>query len=293
MSNFKVYNAIFAPNISSTAKVVYAYLCKCTNNAGECYPSQGLIGQNCGISVSTVKKCLKELENAALISITTQMRQTGGKRSNLYAVNKCEGGYFIAPAYIFSQPLSPKAKVTLLYFCRLSGGTDKVFPSHKTTAQACGLSVAGARLAIDELEESGLVTRQAQYRADNGQRANLYSIIHPCQQTTDAPQNTVCKLKQSDEKADKPTNSTPHSKNIATTPAISHPAELKSIMTYAYNDLKSIMVKKMKTKNLKLSNSTMFKAVDGYCHLEINQHLGYDTKLVEKARPPTQLAFFF
>lgn len=175
---FYTYNAIFDADISGYARLVYAYLCKCADADGKCYPSHKTIGAAAGIGITTVKKSLQELEAAGLILIRGQARPDHGRRANLYTIIKEKvKGFFLTYGHIFMEALTAKARIVYLYFCRLASGRNYAYPSHKTTAKACGLSVAGTRMAIDELEEAGLISRQAQYRENGGQRSNLYAIV--------------------------------------------------------------------------------------------------------------------
>jgi DNA-binding transcriptional regulator YhcF (GntR family) len=175
---FYTYSAIFEANVSGSARLVYAYLCKCADREGKSYPSHKTIGSVCGIGVTTVKKALSEIEGAGFITIRGQARPDRGRRANIYTIVKeAVKGFFLTYANIFIEKMTAKARLVYLYFCRLASGRGQAYPSHKTTAKACGLSVAGVRAAIDELEETGLIARQAQYRDNGGQRANLYTII--------------------------------------------------------------------------------------------------------------------
>jgi predicted transcriptional regulator len=186
-SYFYTYNAIFEAQVSGSAKLVYAYLFKCANATGKCYPSHKTIGAAAGVCVSTVKKSLAELESAGLIVIQGQARPERGRLVNTYTIIKeAVKGFFVTYGNIIMERLTAKARLVYLYFCRLASGRDSAFPSHKTTAKACGLSVSGARLAIDELEAVGLIGREAQYRDNGGQRANLYTFIT---ETTDGADN--------------------------------------------------------------------------------------------------------
>jgi predicted ArsR family transcriptional regulator len=175
---FYTYNAIFDAKVSGNARIVYAYLCKCANRDGKSYPSHKAIAAACGIGVTTVKKSLAELESAELVAVRGQARPDKGRRGSLYTVVKTAvKGFFMTYANIFVTKLTAKAKLVYLYLCRLASGNNLAFPAHKTTANACGLSVAGARTAIDELESAGLVERTAQYRDNGGQRSNLYTLV--------------------------------------------------------------------------------------------------------------------
>jgi DNA-binding transcriptional regulator YhcF (GntR family) len=155
---FYTYNIIFDAPVSGNAKLVYSYLCKCADIEGKSYPSHKAIAAYAGIGVTTVKKALAELESAGLISIQGQARPDRGRRANIYTVIKEKtSGFFLTYANVFTSALTAKARLVYLYFCRLASGRDQAYPSHRTTAKACGLSASGTRAAIDELEAAGKV----------------------------------------------------------------------------------------------------------------------------------------
>jgi predicted ArsR family transcriptional regulator len=177
---FYTYNAIFDVPVSGSAKLTYAYLCKCANRDGKCYPSHKAIAAAAGVCVTTVKKALAELEKAGLIAVRGQARPDCGRRTNIYTlVRDAVRGFFATYAGVFVGTLTAKARLVYLYLSRLASGRGAAFPAHRTTARACGLSVSGARAAIDELETAGLVSRCAQYRDNGGQRSNLYTLTEP------------------------------------------------------------------------------------------------------------------
>ncbi|MDR1208764.1 MAG: helix-turn-helix domain-containing protein [Clostridiales bacterium] len=183
-NTFYTYSIVFDAPISGNAKLVYAYLCKMIDREGKCFPSHKTIGAAAGMCVTTVKKALAELESAGLIAIRGEARPDRGRRANTYTIMKERvNTYFLTYDAVFGGCLTAKARLVYLYFCRLASGRDVAYPSHRTTAKACGLSVAGARLAIDELEADGLVTRQAQFRENGGQRANLYTLVSKNEQS--------------------------------------------------------------------------------------------------------------
>jgi hypothetical protein len=86
-------------------------------------------------------------------------------------------GFFVTYANVFMEKLTAKARLVYLYFCRLASGENSAFPAHNTTAKACGLSVSATRAAIDELENSGIISREHQYRDNGGQKSNLYTFV--------------------------------------------------------------------------------------------------------------------
>ena len=87
---FYVQNDIFKMQITPKASVVYFYLCKCANKAGQCFPSKTDISNNCNLGKTSVGTALDELKNNGIIEIEYQYRATnkGHKRqtSNLYTL---------------------------------------------------------------------------------------------------------------------------------------------------------------------------------------------------------------
>ena len=84
---FYCYDMIFDLNISTCAKLVYAYLCRCSDKRGRCYPSMENIGDACGLkSRTTVNKALNELQQAGLLEKENRRRLDGSNSTNIYIV---------------------------------------------------------------------------------------------------------------------------------------------------------------------------------------------------------------
>ena len=69
--------------ISAGAKLTYAVLLKYARELDECFPGQDRLARDMGHGERSVRRWLKELEQAGLVSI----RQRGQGRSNLYTVH--------------------------------------------------------------------------------------------------------------------------------------------------------------------------------------------------------------
>lgn len=77
---FYVPAAIFEAAHSAYAVAVYAYLCFCADKSGVCFPGMETIAAHTGMSRSTVKKALTELEQTGLISSeATKQTSVSGK----------------------------------------------------------------------------------------------------------------------------------------------------------------------------------------------------------------------
>lgn len=81
---FTLPNEIFYFSLSSGAISIYAFLLRCEDRTTyECHPSYTTIGNAVGMSKNTVRKYVKELEDAGLIKTehTTVTLKDGRKRN--------------------------------------------------------------------------------------------------------------------------------------------------------------------------------------------------------------------
>ena len=90
------------------------------------------------------------------------------------------GKYFLLPNCIFQQDLLPR---DLSVYCCLkyhSGDDFTCFPSRKTIARECKMSLPTVDKALGTLEDKGLVTITRRYNPDNGNRnSHIYRIQQP------------------------------------------------------------------------------------------------------------------
>ena len=97
-------------NLSAWAKLVYVVLCMFSDKEGKSFPSLNMLRQITGIkSHNTIKKALKELEQAGIIKIEKRQDEKGTKLSNLYMITK---GYPMSPddkgvCHEMTYPMSP------------------------------------------------------------------------------------------------------------------------------------------------------------------------------------------
>ena len=80
------YSAIYQEDLPARSKLVYMYLKDRANKDGQCWPAIQTIGRDLGLSRSTVKRALKELEQTALLIKQVRKRENHGDTSNLYLV---------------------------------------------------------------------------------------------------------------------------------------------------------------------------------------------------------------
>ena len=90
------------------------------------------------------------------------------------------GRYFLIPNSIFNFGLLPR---DLSVYCCLKchSGTDfTCFPSRKTIAGECRISLPTVDEALKTLEDKGLITVTRRYDITNGnRRSHLYRIYQP------------------------------------------------------------------------------------------------------------------
>ena len=81
-----LFGSIYQEDLSARAKLVYMYLKDRANKEGQCWPAIQTIGRDLGLSRSTVKRALKELEQATLLKKQGRKRENRGDTSNLYQI---------------------------------------------------------------------------------------------------------------------------------------------------------------------------------------------------------------
>lgn len=93
-------------------------------------------------------------------------------------MNYKEGNYFRVPNDIFGSGIEKRAFVVYCYLSRCSDmKTRQCYPSLKTIAKTCNLSVTTVRRALADLEDGGWIDI-AQRFTDNGQESNLYTVLN-------------------------------------------------------------------------------------------------------------------
>ena len=80
------YSAIYQEDLPARSKLVYLYLKDRANKEGQCWPSIQTIGRDLGLSRSTVKRALKELERGSFLVKQGRKRENKGDTSNLYHI---------------------------------------------------------------------------------------------------------------------------------------------------------------------------------------------------------------
>ena len=83
MNSFRnIYNS----NLSHRARSVYMYLKDRADSEGRCWPAIRTIALELGLSRSTVKRALHDLERHGYLKKASRQRANGSSTSNLYTV---------------------------------------------------------------------------------------------------------------------------------------------------------------------------------------------------------------
>lgn len=89
-------NEIMAIGTTESALKVYIALCKFSDDAGGCFPAIDTIREFTCLSMSGVRKGLKELQKNGFVEVTRRQRENGSATSNYYqllVVTASQGGY--------------------------------------------------------------------------------------------------------------------------------------------------------------------------------------------------------
>ena len=79
---------IYEAELPHRAVAVYLYLKDRANKEGTCYPAICTIARELGLSVSTVKRAVNDLEREGFIRKKQRWRENGGRSSLLYEILK-------------------------------------------------------------------------------------------------------------------------------------------------------------------------------------------------------------
>lgn len=79
-----LFGNIYQEDPPAKSKLVYMYLKDRANKEGQCWPAIQTIGRDLGLSRSTVKRAIRELEQGKLLIRQSRKRKDHGDTSNLY-----------------------------------------------------------------------------------------------------------------------------------------------------------------------------------------------------------------
>lgn len=79
---------LYRMDLPHRAVSVYIYLSDRANKDGECWPAIPTIAKELKLSESTIRRALRDLRKAGLITTEQRYREKGGKSSLLYKIRK-------------------------------------------------------------------------------------------------------------------------------------------------------------------------------------------------------------
>lgn len=79
---------LYRSELPHRAVAVYIYLVDRANKEGECWPAIPTIGADLKLSQSTIRRALRDLRKAGLVTTEQRYRKKGGKSSLLYKIAK-------------------------------------------------------------------------------------------------------------------------------------------------------------------------------------------------------------
>ena len=82
----KIKRNIYGTELPPRAISVYIYLCDRDDEDGVCFPGQKRIAADLGLSISTVKRAIADLERSGHIEKTARYHARNGRQSNLYTL---------------------------------------------------------------------------------------------------------------------------------------------------------------------------------------------------------------
>ena len=80
------FQSVYGAELSHKAVAVYMYLKDRANQSGQCWPGLRTIARELHLSVSTVKRGIRELEQGGFLERNARWRENGGRTSNQYQV---------------------------------------------------------------------------------------------------------------------------------------------------------------------------------------------------------------
>lgn len=79
---------LYRSELPHRAVSVYTYLSDRANKDGECWPAIPTIARELKLSQSTVRRALRDLRKAGLVTTEQRLRDNGGKSSLLYTLKR-------------------------------------------------------------------------------------------------------------------------------------------------------------------------------------------------------------
>lgn len=198
--------AMLDPNLSITAKAIYAYFCACAGSGSTTFPGRDTIVFHLNINKDTYHKYSKELRENGYISVRKAAPNPGqGSKftHNIYTIEpnpkrfsedprfkktgttdsiSFEGiksaGYGLIPRMVTEDPrISAKAKALYAYLASYTGGGKSAFPEVKKTLYFLKISHSTYKTLLNELVKVNYVV-VIQRRSVNGRMGvNDYFLV--------------------------------------------------------------------------------------------------------------------
>lgn len=198
--------AMLDPNLSITAKAIYAYFCACAGSGTSTFPGRDTIVFHLSLNKDTYHKYSKELKESGYISVRKAAPRPGqGSKftHNIYTIEAnpkrfsedprykkpgenesiaFEGiksaGYGLIPRMVMEDPrLSAKAKALYAYLASYTGGGKSAFPEVKKTLYFLKISHSTYKILLKELVNVNYVV-VIQRRVSGRMGVNDYFLVH-------------------------------------------------------------------------------------------------------------------
>ena len=171
------------PELSITAKAIYAYLCSLAGNGTTAFPSRDKITSTLMINKETFYKHLEFLTQSSYLKIEKNFQDRHRFSNNVYVIAvdidkpiherqltehrlhseiKSTGimklGYGILPRSVMASPsLTHKAKALYAYFCSFAGAGESAWPGKQATLYYLGISHGTYNKILKELTTQNFV----------------------------------------------------------------------------------------------------------------------------------------
>lgn len=198
--------AMLDPNLSITAKAIYAYFCACAGSGTSTFPGRDTIVFHLNLNKDTYHKYSRELKESGYISVRKAAPRPGqGSKftHNIYTIEAnpkrfsedprykkpgenesiaFEGiksaGYGLIPRMVTEDPrLSAKAKALYAYLASYTGGGKSAFPEVKKTLYFLKISHSTYKILLKELVNVNYVV-VIQRRVSGRMGVNDYFLVH-------------------------------------------------------------------------------------------------------------------
>lgn len=251
------------PELSLTAKAIYAYLCSLAGSGDTAFPTRNTMIRTLGINKDTFYKHFGQLVGGGWVFVHQQKSEScqfahnvytlasqspklapskplaeGESHSTLHSKVVSEGirraGYGMIPRVVMqSTQLSHKAKAVYAYFCSFAGAGESAFPNRDVILYHLAVSQSTYYKALHELVDSYYIA--VRQRQERGRFAicdyYLLDTQPPCTKFSDTEKTHTVQPDTVKQDTEKPYAEQPDTENQSTTntsPAINSPKKNSS-----------------------------------------------------------------